>query len=269
MKPYFYKITNTLNNKYYYGSGSKSLGNNYFGSSFLLKRAIEKYGIENFKFEVLKHFETRNEAFEFEDRFLKIFRISEDPNSYNLKDAGMGGDTWSYSSEESKVKRKLKLSQSLKGKERSEEHCKKISNSKKGRTLQKTDKMSLCKHGNKNGMFGQGEKISGEKNGQYGMSGEKSPNWGKKHKPETIQLMKEKAKRGPRTEEEKKKMSDGIKKNMKYFIRQISRTTGEIVEDHLTCKDASIKTGIKYHKVYCNIDENFEFTRVYKDQSIN
>ena len=75
MKPYFYKITNIINNKYYYGTGSKPLGTHYFGSSFLLKRAIKKYGIENFKFEVLKQFETRNKAFEFEDRFLKIFKI--------------------------------------------------------------------------------------------------------------------------------------------------------------------------------------------------
>lgn len=80
--------------------------------------------------------------------------------------------------------------------------------------------------------------------------------------------MKEKARKGPRTDEEKKRMSEGIKKNMKYFIRQINRTTDEIIEDHLTVKDASIKTGITYHKVYLNLDKNYQFIRVYK-QHIN
>ena len=129
--------------------------------------------------------------------------------------------------------------------------------------------MSFSKQGEKNNMHNQGHKVAGKKNGQYGMSGEKSPNWGKKHKPETIQLMKMKARKGPRADEEKKNMSDGIKRNMKYFIRQINRLTMEIIEDHLTVKDASDKTGIKYHKVYSNLDENYEFVRVYKNQLIN
>ena len=60
---YFYKTTNLINGKYYYGSGTKK---DYFGSGKLLLEAILKYGIENFKNEKLRFFESRELAFKFE-----------------------------------------------------------------------------------------------------------------------------------------------------------------------------------------------------------
>ena len=60
---YFYKTTNTINQQFYYGSGSRKY---YLGSGVHLKAAIEKYGKENFQFEILKTFETREDAYAFE-----------------------------------------------------------------------------------------------------------------------------------------------------------------------------------------------------------
>ena len=87
---YFYKTTNLINGRYYYGSGSKK---NYLGSGKILLEAISKYGKDNFKIEILKYFNNRKDAFLFEDKFLKLFKISEDPNSYNIKDSAVGGAT--------------------------------------------------------------------------------------------------------------------------------------------------------------------------------
>ncbi len=87
---YFYKTTNLINGRYYYGSGSKK---NYLGSGKILLEAIEKYGKESFKIEILKYFDNREDAFKFEDRFLKLYKISEDLKSYNIKDCSRGGAT--------------------------------------------------------------------------------------------------------------------------------------------------------------------------------
>ena len=48
-----YIVTNLINNKIYIGKESRNR-NNYFGSGLLINRAIEKYGIINFKKEILE-----------------------------------------------------------------------------------------------------------------------------------------------------------------------------------------------------------------------
>ena len=57
---YVYRITNLINNKHYYGKRSSKieakldLGLKYHSSCQLLKEDIKKYGIENFKFKIIK-----------------------------------------------------------------------------------------------------------------------------------------------------------------------------------------------------------------------
>lgn len=64
---YFYKITNNLNNHFYYGIHSTdNLEDGYMGSGTRLNYAYKKYGIENFTKEILKFFDTREECAEYE-----------------------------------------------------------------------------------------------------------------------------------------------------------------------------------------------------------
>ena len=54
---YFYKITNLLNNHFYYGVHSTdNLEDGYMGSGKRLHYAYKKYGMENFNKEILKFF---------------------------------------------------------------------------------------------------------------------------------------------------------------------------------------------------------------------
>lgn len=84
---YFYKTTNTINSKFYYGSGSRE---NYIGSGSAFQLALLKYGKENFKHERLRFFKTREDAFRFEEKFLTIYDIKSLNESYNLVNSGQG-----------------------------------------------------------------------------------------------------------------------------------------------------------------------------------
>ncbi len=81
---YFYKITNLVNGHFYYGVHSTdNLDDGYMGSGTRLKRAIKKYGIENFKKEILAQCNNRDEAYEMESSMVTESLIKDD-NCYNI-----------------------------------------------------------------------------------------------------------------------------------------------------------------------------------------
>lgn len=85
-----YKITNKINDKYYVGKHqTANLDDGYMGSGKLLKKAIAKYGIENFTKEILYIFETEDEM---NTKEKELVIVSEE--TYNLCDGGKGG--WGY-----------------------------------------------------------------------------------------------------------------------------------------------------------------------------
>lgn len=87
---YFYKITNNLNDHYYYGIHSTdNLDDGYMGSGTRLRYAYEKHGMENFTKEILKFFETREDAAKYEAEVVNEVLI-KDENCYNIV---YGGET--------------------------------------------------------------------------------------------------------------------------------------------------------------------------------
>jgi len=81
---YLYKVVNNVNGRYYYGTHYGIVNDSYLGSGKAMKRAINKYGKGVFTKFVLKIFDDRDEAYQFESRFIKLFEIHKDPKSYNL-----------------------------------------------------------------------------------------------------------------------------------------------------------------------------------------
>lgn len=82
-----YKITNILDGKYYIGKHqTKDLDDGYMGSGKLLKRAIQKHGINNFSKEILHVFQTEHEM---NDKEKELVTLNE--MSYNLCPGGDGG----------------------------------------------------------------------------------------------------------------------------------------------------------------------------------
>lgn len=93
MKKYFYlyKITNLVNNKYYYGVHSTDdIDDGYMGSGSLIKKAIKKYGKENFKKEILEYFDNKDQMYQREAEVINESMIA-DKNCYNFKLGGEGG----------------------------------------------------------------------------------------------------------------------------------------------------------------------------------
>ena len=84
MYGYVYKITNLLNGKCYVGQKKSSqFDESYWGSGEGIKRAINKYGKENFKREILCECETQNEL---DDKEIEniISQNALSPNGYNM-----------------------------------------------------------------------------------------------------------------------------------------------------------------------------------------
>lgn len=85
---YFYKITNLVNNKYYYGiHATNDLNDGYMGSGRLMLKALKKYGASSFKKEILNFFNNYDEMQAYEAQVVTSDLVN-DINCYNLREGG-------------------------------------------------------------------------------------------------------------------------------------------------------------------------------------
>lgn len=87
---YFYKITNKISGKYYYGVHSTTnINDGYMGSGSIITKIRKKYGTNNLEKEILKYFDSEEEMFLYESEFITA-EVVADPMSYNLVEGGAG-----------------------------------------------------------------------------------------------------------------------------------------------------------------------------------
>ena len=139
-----YKITNLINGKIYVG---KDRFNNpkYMGSGKILKMAYKKYGISNFKKEIICFCKDEDEYNEKEIYYIKEYNTFA-PNGYNINVGGKGGDNFKHHPDQSKVKNVFKkLKESNIGRKASDETRKKMSEYRKGKKIKPCEKIK-CEH---------------------------------------------------------------------------------------------------------------------------
>lgn len=228
MNHYVYEITNLINGKKYIGKRSCKCPieeDKYMGSGTLLKRAIKKYGIDNFKKEIIQICESSEMAYIYEELHTIQVNAWSNEKYYNLKCGGKGGTYGIKMSEDTKLKISIanKGKQSPnKGKKLSELTKLKISNAQKGKTISLKTKQLWSKQ------------RTGEGNGMFGIHrfGSENPMYGKSHSEET-----------------KVKISDMLKgkkigKDNHKSISVVLLNTGEVFESiNIASKKFNISSG--------------------------
>ena len=102
MYGYIYITTNLINNRIYVGQHKHTnYDNTYYGSGKLIRRAIDKYGLENFTNEVLETAENLEELCQKEIFWINKKHSLSKYGNYNLLKGGQFGDiTYGMSQEE-------------------------------------------------------------------------------------------------------------------------------------------------------------------------
>jgi group I intron endonuclease len=98
---FIYITTNNINNKKYIGKCKYKPGSkNYLGSGLHLKRAINKYGKENFSRDIIDTAKNENELNKKEKYWIDFYNAIHSDNFYNIAEGGHGGNTLAGKTEE-------------------------------------------------------------------------------------------------------------------------------------------------------------------------
>ena len=114
MYGYIYLTVNLINGKKYIGQHKGEFDKNYLGSGKLIRRAVKKYGKQNFTVSILEYAPTLEVLNKLEIEYIEKLKKSGEAN-YNLAKGGSCiGSIYDYMTEEEIRKHKEKISNTLK-----------------------------------------------------------------------------------------------------------------------------------------------------------
>jgi len=260
---FVYVTTNLINGKQYIGDHSTNkIDDGYLGSGRpYFQNALNEYGKKNFKREILKHFETKEKAFNAQEKYIKKFNTLA-PNGYNISPKG-GHKFKGSMSEETKLKIGEKNKIKLKGKKRSEESKQKQSNTLKGHKIS-TETRQKIGEANKISLKGYKQtKEHKEKSAKTRTGIHKSEETklkisntesGKYVSAETRKKQSNSHKGKKHTEERRKKQSLRItgEKNpaAKLSNKQVENIILCIINNEFTVKQLAKKYNVSIHTIY-------------------
>lgn len=122
-KHFIYVTENLLNGKIYVGQKKGSL-DGYYGSGLLLKRALKKYGRDNFEVVIIEAVSTFDEAKIRETYWIQQLNATDKAVGYNISPSWFGGDVLADHPDEKDIRRRQ--AQSNVGQRRSEETKRKL-----------------------------------------------------------------------------------------------------------------------------------------------
>lgn len=219
-----YKMTNIINNKVYIGQTQLTLSHrmsqHIHRNVGAIDKAIKKYGIDNFKVEVIEECHDLDELNEREKYWIETLNCKS-PNGYNLTDGGEGVAGYHHTSET-----KIKMSLARKGHKKSPEMRAKLSATLKGRTFSPETRKKMSEAAKKRGLSSALRAKISEANRKRIVSPETraklSANWkGRKHTPEAKAKMSA-AKKGIKLPSEtRNKMSMSHKQKNRNKLQSI------------------------------------------------
>lgn len=83
--------TNTVNGKKYIGKSQRPEDHSYMGSGYYFKKAVQKYGKEQFTRTILQRCDDKKELMEAEKYWLDFFDASNNKDFYNISPNSGGG----------------------------------------------------------------------------------------------------------------------------------------------------------------------------------
>jgi len=192
MNHYVYEITNNINGKKYIGKrscGCTIAKDLYMGSGILIKKALIKYGVENFTKNILLECISEDEAYKKEFEAIEGVKAYNNSMYYNLRGGGKGGVCVEFLSNETRKRireshwSKRGYTSYMKGKHHSEKTKLRIIMAKEGTNA-----------GINNPFYGKCQTIEVKKamsESHKCIPTNKHPMYGKHHSDETKKIMSE------------------------------------------------------------------------------
>lgn len=204
-----YLTTCLKNNKKYVGSHiCDKLDDGYLGSGHMIKKAIKKYGKENFGREILEYCEVIDDARNLEYNYINEYNTLT-PNGYNISKSGGANLSGHKLSDKQKILISENNAKYWSGKKRSDKTKEKISKSHKNKTTGRKGKGFKKEFIEK-----YGESIGEIKYNEF-INKQRKSHLGKKHSEETLSKKSKSMKgknKGPKSEETKRKISESLKR---------------------------------------------------------